>query len=42
MTSWPIFHGLLTSDLANFSMVKVFVMGRFLSSFDILLDALPL
>ena len=31
MTSWPIFHGLLTSDFGRFSMVNIFVIGRFLS-----------
>ena len=30
MTSWPIFHGLLTSDFDQFSMVKIFVIGRVL------------
>ena len=34
MTSCPIFHGLLTSDFGQFSMVKIFVIGRFLSSVD--------
>ena len=31
---WPIFHGLLTSDFGQFLMVKIFVIGRFLSSVD--------
>ena len=39
MTSWPIFHGLLTSDFGQFSVVKIFVIGRFLSSVN---GALPL
>ena len=34
---WPIFQGLLTSDFGQFS-----IIGRFLSSVDILLGALPL
>ena len=29
-----LFRGLLTSDFGQFSMVKIFVMGRFLSSVD--------
>ena len=32
MISRPIFHGLLTADFGQFSMVKIF--GRFLSSVD--------
>ena len=31
-TPRPIFHGLLTSVFGQFSMVKIFVIGRFLSS----------
>ena len=34
MTSLPIFHGLLTSDFDQFSMVKIFIIGRLLSSVD--------
>ena len=34
LTSWPIFHCLLTEDFGQFSMVKIFVIGRFLSSTD--------
>ena len=34
MTSWPIFHGLLTSDFGQFSMIKIFVIGKLLSSID--------
>ena len=34
MTSWPIFHSLLTSDSGQFSMVKIFIIGRFLHSVD--------
>ena len=34
MTSWPIFHGLLTSDFGQFSMIKIIVIGKFLSSVD--------
>ena len=30
MTSWPIFHDLLNSDFGQFSMVKIFVISRFL------------
>ena len=29
-----IFDGLLTSDFGQFSMVEIFVIGRFLSSVD--------
>ena len=32
MTSWSILHGLLTANFGWFSMVKIFVIGRFLSS----------
>ena len=32
MTSWPIFHGLLTSDFGQIIKVKIFVQGRILSS----------
>ena len=31
---WPIFHSLLNSDFGLFSMVKIFVISRFLSSID--------
>ena len=34
MSSWSIFHGLLTSDFGQFSMVDISVIGRFLSSAD--------
>ena len=47
MTSWPTFHGLITSDFGQFYMAKIFVIAtcRFLSSVDggmLTLDALPL
>ena len=29
-----IFHGLLTSDSGQFSMIKIIVIGKFLSSID--------
>ena len=32
MTSWPIFHGPLTSDFGQIIKVKIFVQGRILSS----------
>ena len=31
---WPVFHGLQTSDFRQFSMVKIFAIGRFWSSLD--------
>ena len=43
MTSWPIFHGLLTTNFGKFSIIKIFVIGRFDGSkFIFLLEALPL
>ena len=32
MTSWPIFHGPLTSDFVQIIKVKIFDQGRILSS----------
>ena len=32
MTSWPIFHGPLTSDLGQIIKGKIFVQGRILIS----------
>ena len=34
MTSGPIFHGLLTSEFGQFYMIKIIVIGNFLSSID--------
>ena len=35
MTSWPIFHGPLTSVFGQIIMVKIFVQGRILSSTNV-------
>ena len=34
MTSWPIFHCLLTLDFGQFFMIKIIVTGKFVSSID--------